>query len=294
MTAAAQPISAYLARAPHARVLGHVDLGHGRSATVWQNRDAHVRYDDPQGHTLSLYTRGGRDARRLDAGGAGQGWQGALCLMPQGQASEWRIGESFEFVHLHLPDDELRRLYAQTCDRDSRLLQPAELTYVEPLALAAPLRALHDATRAADRLAADAAMHEILGLVFTDPRLSGTRPATLSGGLAPRRLRRVLDHVEAHLDQPLPLQELAALADLSPFHFQRSFRASCGVSPHRWITARRIARARALLATGAALAQVALDCGFDSQSHFSRSFKAAEGMTPGGYRAALGRAAGAT
>lgn len=286
---APEPISAYLSRAPHARVLAHVGLGAGCSATVWRNHDAHVRYDDPQGHTFSLYTRGGAGSRRLDPEGAraGRGWQGAFCLMPQGQPSEWQIDESFEFVHLHLPDDELRRIYAQTCDRDSRLLQPVELTYVEAQALAAPFHALHDATRAADRLAAEAAMHEILGLIVTDSRYGRARPVTLTGGLAPRRLRLVLDYVEAHLDQPLHLQDLAALADLSPFHFQRSFRASCGVSPHRWIAARRIASARTLLAQDRALAEVALDCGFDSQSHFTRMFKAAVGMTPGRYRAAL-------
>lgn len=289
MTDQSQPISAYLARAPHARMLGHVALGFGCSATVWQNRDARIRYDDPQGHTLSFYTRGGGDTRRLDGPGAaaGPGWPGAVCLMPQGQASEWQIGAAFEFVHLHLPDEALRRSFARLCDRDARLLQPAELTYVEAPALAAPFRALHDATRAGARLAAEGAMHDILGLVLADRRYGGAPRLPLTGGLAPRRRSLVLDHIEANLGGPLHLHELAALAELSPFHFQRSFRASCGVSPHRWIAARRIERARGLLGTGLPLAQVALDCGFDSQSHFTRIFKAAIGLTPGSYRAAL-------
>lgn len=292
MTDQSLPISAYLARAPHARRLGHVELGFGCSATVWQNRDARIRYDDPQGHTLSFYTRGGGGTRRLDRDGAapGPGWPGAVCLMPQGQASEWQIGASFEFVHLHLPDEALRRSFASTCDRDARLLQPADLTYVEAPALAAPFRALHDATRAGARLAAEGAMHDILGLVFADRRYGAGLRLPLTGGLAPRRRRLVLDHIEAHLAGPLHLHYLAALAGLSPFHFQRSFRASCGVSPHRWIAARRIERARRLLGSGAPLARIALDCGFDSQSHFTRVFKAAMGVTPGGYRAALGGA----
>lgn len=286
MSADAQPISAYLARSPHARVLGHVDLGFGCSATVWRNRHARITYDAPQGHTLSFYTQGGRGTRRLDSG-AGPGWTGAVCLMPQGQPSSWEITESFEFVHLHLPDDELRRNFAEICDRDARLMQLADLTYIEAPQLALPFRALHAATQAGARLAAEGAMHALLGEVFADPRCSAGQTANVRGGLAPRHRRLVLDYIEDNLAQPLHLHDLARLAGLSAFHFQRSFRASCGVSPHRWIMARRIALAGRRLAAGAALAQVALDCGFDSQSHFTRAFKALMGITPGRYQAAM-------
>ncbi|WP_199260327.1 AraC family transcriptional regulator [Paracoccus binzhouensis] len=291
MSGHALPISTYLARSPHAQMLGHLDLGFGCSATLWRNRDARISYDEPQGHTLSFYTRGGQGTRRLDRQGeAAHGWPGAVCLMPHGHASNWEITESFEFIHLHLPDDELRRSFAQICERDSRLMQLADLTYVAAPELAAPFQALHGATRRADRLAAEAAMHELLGRIFTGGRYVAPGRRVLTGGLAPRRLRLVLDHIEANLAEPIQLRDLAALAGLSAFHFQRSFRASCGVSPHRWITARRIERARRLLGSGAPLARIALDCGFDSQSHFTRVFKAAMGLTPGGYRAALGGA----
>lgn len=289
MTSPAQPISAYLASAPFAQVLGRLDLGFGRSATLWRNRDARIRYDDPLGHTLSFYARGGTGTRRLDQTDtrARHGWTGAVCLMPQGHPSDWEITESFEFVHLYLPDAELRRSFAQTCDRDARSLDLADLTFIEAPELTQPFRRLEAAIRSPDRPKAEGAMHELLGRVLGSPRYGGRAAAALKGGLAPRKLRLLQDYIEAHLAQPIALRDLAALADLSEFHLQRSFSSSCGVSPQRWIAARRIQRASRMIAAGEPLIQIALACGFDSQSHFTRSFKAAMGITPGGYRAAL-------
>lgn len=74
---------------------------------------------------------------------------------------------------------------------------------------------------------------------------------------------------------------LAAVADLSPYHFARAFKRSVGSSPHRYVLRRRIERAKYHLAAGElSLAAVALACGFGSQSHFSAHFRAATGLTP--------------
>lgn len=283
-----QPVSAYLAAAPHARMLGRLDLGFGRAATIWRNRDAHIRYEAPLGHVLSFYLRGGGGTRRVDPGVGRQpvrGWQGAFCLMPQGQSSEWEITESFDFIHLYLPDDELRRSFAETFDRDARQLQLADLPYAAtPPALTAPFLALAQAIRDGDGLLGETAMLDLTAaLLGPGPwRLPEGRGVT--GGLAPHKLRLIADYAEAHLDGQIRLRDLAELADLSEFHLQRSFRASCGVSPHRFVLHRRITRARALIAAGMPLAQVAAACGFDSQSHLTRGFRAATGTTPGQYR----------
>ena len=283
-----QPVSAYLAAAPHAQMLGRLDLGFGRAATIWRNRDAHIRYEAPQGHVLSFYLRGGGGTRRVDPGVGRQpmrGWQGAFCLMPQGQSSEWDITESFDFIHLYLPDDELRRIFAETFDCDARQLQLADLPYLAAPRLAAPFLALTDAIRDGDALGGETAM-----LALTTEILDARGPyrlarqQALTGGLSPRKLRLIADYAEAHLDGPIRLRDLARLAELSEFHLQRSFRASCGVSPHRWLLHRRIDRARALIAAGTPLAQVAAACGFDSQSHLTRGFRYATGATPGQHR----------
>ena len=74
------------------------------------------------------------------------------------------------------------------------------------------------------------------------------------------------------------------MAGLSRYHFLRAFRRETGVTPHAYLTGRRIAAAKALLAGDQPLSEVALACGFYDQSHFSRSFKGCTGLTPGQYR----------
>ena len=111
------------------------------------------------------------------------------------------------------------------------------------------------------------------------------------GALDSRRLRRVAEFVEAHLGEDLTLGRLAREACLSPFHFARAFKAATGTAPHRYLTVRRIDRARALIADGElTLAEIADACGFSSQAHFTRSFKRFVGATPGEHRSGGSRA----
>jgi AraC family transcriptional regulator len=111
------------------------------------------------------------------------------------------------------------------------------------------------------------------------------RSPHLRGGLSPAALRRVEVYVEAGLDGPLPLAMLAARAGLSVFHFARAFRVSTGLTPRAFVETRRIARARRLIAeTTQALAAIAVDTGFGSQSRLTTAFKRATGFTPAAYR----------
>jgi AraC-like DNA-binding protein len=77
---------------------------------------------------------------------------------------------------------------------------------------------------------------------------------------------------------------LAGVAGLSRYHFLRAFRREVGVTPHAYLTHRRIAAAKLFLAGAEPLSEVALACGFYDQSHFSRAFKGCTGLTPGQYR----------
>jgi transcriptional regulator GlxA family with amidase domain len=98
------------------------------------------------------------------------------------------------------------------------------------------------------------------------------------------RLAGVLVHIETHLGEPLPLERLAALAGLSIWRFATVFRESVGVSPHRYISSRRVRHAQAMLRKGMPLASVATAVGFCDQSHLSRRFKRLCSMTPGQYQ----------
>jgi AraC family transcriptional regulator len=109
------------------------------------------------------------------------------------------------------------------------------------------------------------------------------------GGLAPWRIRRVITHIEAHLDETITNVELAAAIGLSPSHFCRAFRESLADSPHSYIMRRRVERAQGLmLTTNIPLAQIAGNCGIADQAHLNKLFLRFVGEAPGNWRRARG------
>lgn len=112
------------------------------------------------------------------------------------------------------------------------------------------------------------------------------RPATLQPTLPDPKIKRVIDLIESRFAEAITLSELAAEACLSPFHFSRLFRTSTGLSPHQYVTERRIQDAKVrLAATRLSLVEIALASGFGSQSNFNRTFRRHTGLTPGEFRA---------
>lgn len=107
--------------------------------------------------------------------------------------------------------------------------------------------------------------------------------------LAPHLERRAKELMMNSLHRDISLIRLAAECGLSPRHFSRTFRASTGVSPHRWLMQQRVKRAQELLRDGRKdLAEVALTCGFADQSHFTRVFTTRVGVAPGAWRRMAG------
>jgi AraC family transcriptional regulator len=116
-------------------------------------------------------------------------------------------------------------------------------------------------------------------------RPSPARKAHLRGGLAPAALRRVQVFVEANLDRPIHLRDLAQRAGLSVFHFARAFRTSAGVTPRAFVEQRRIERAKQLIGSSThSLADVAVQSGFGTQSRLTTTFRRHTGFTPAEYR----------
>lgn len=108
---------------------------------------------------------------------------------------------------------------------------------------------------------------------------------TAVGGLDARALRLARDRIEAGLAEGVSLDDVAREVGLSRYHFSRAFKASTGLSPHRYVTLRRVERAKALLrATEISLVDVALDVGFASQSHLCDWFRRLVGVSPREYR----------
>jgi len=96
---------------------------------------------------------------------------------------------------------------------------------------------------------------------------------------------RVIEYINEHLGDELNLVELSKIAKLSPHHFATAFRASTGISPHRYVIERRIDRARDLLRQkDKTISEIALAAGFSSQSHLTANFHRTTGVTPRKFR----------
>ena len=105
------------------------------------------------------------------------------------------------------------------------------------------------------------------------------------GGLAPGALRRVREHILQRLSERIEIGELATLVGLSVCHFARAFKQSLGQPPHQFILRCRCTAAAELIqTTDRPLADISLAVGFSDQSHFTRTFSAITGESPGAFR----------
>lgn len=260
--------------------------GRGLALAEWSNRDTQTRYDRPSHHTLSIYLAGGERVVREDLGLSG-GAPDKVCLFPAGHESRWHIGGPVRMFHLYIEPEALAYQASTAFEIDPRRIELRDMTFCDDPAMAAIVRGAVmplNWTEPADRSALDAACHLLLHRLLRQ-YVGDNTGAVVRGGLAPATRRRIADLIEAHLDEALTLERLAAEARLSTFHFAKMFRASFGMPPHRYLDARRIERAKGLLRLeGSALSEVALSCGYASQSHFTRAFKAATQVTPGEWR----------
>ena len=100
------------------------------------------------------------------------------------------------------------------------------------------------------------------------------------------RINRVIDHIDAHLAEPLDLQTLSAVAHFSAFHFHRIFRTMTGETLADWVRRRRLEVAARRLVSSPAMpaSNIALDVGFASPEVFTRAFRAHFHVTPGAWR----------
>jgi len=97
----------------------------------------------------------------------------------------------------------------------------------------------------------------------------------------PSAVRRAREFIHANFQKNISLGELQSVTGLSPWQLDRAFKAATGLPLHKYLTHLRVAKARVALAAGARQAEV--DVGFFDQSHLTRHFKAAMGLTPGQY-----------
>ena len=214
---------------------------------------------------------------------------GSITVVPAGRPARVRWSGSKHELHIFLEPGLVARVAAEAFGLD-----PARLTVPPMDGLNLPhLRAAMGAVSAEltaggteGRLAAES-LANLLAVHLIRNADSARFPARRTYDALPRaRLRAVVEYIDGHLDAGMSLEQMAALARLSPYHFARRFKATTGLPPHQFVIERRVDRARQFLQRdgGLSLAEIAVRAGFSDQSHLSNHFKRVVGVTPGQFR----------
>lgn len=212
----------------------------------------------------------------------------SFTLTPPASATPVEVTAPHAVRVLALEAPRVDALLAGIGARGRAPLEPlAAQLWLRDAAIAALLDRFWAEASGTDAVAAMLADGMTMMLVAQLLRLAGHAPPEPDPrALAPRRLRRALDLIDAQLDQDIGLADIAAAAGLSQHHFARAFRAATGLPPYRYLTQRRIERAQRMIAgSEASLAQIAFACGFGSQAQFTTTFTRMVGVSPGRWRA---------
>jgi AraC family transcriptional regulator len=211
---------------------------------------------------------------------------GAVVLVPAGSPARWRWSGPRDTLHIYLDPELVARVAAEAFDLDPARLTIPPLGGLELPQLRTALLAVDaelTAGGAGGPLAAES-LANLLAVHLIRQALAPSQPRSSrrDGTLPRRKLRAVVEFIEDRLDAGPTLEQLAAVAHLSAYHFARQFKAATGLPPHQYVIARRVERARQLLQGGGdlSLAEIAARAGFSDQSQFSRHFKRLVGVTP--------------
>lgn len=252
-----------------------------------------VRYPDSRHVTIS-YVAAGAPVERMDGRYKGQRAEpkrDVFMLYPGHGERRWRAEGAIELRHFYMTLSMIAAVAGEVARRGD---QDFELRDDRIVARDATLRLLLDqyAAHAADENIPPSTLEMDARAVLVAAHLvryhsNRTQPRnSLSGNLSALQLKTAIDYLEAHLDRNPRLADIAAAVGLSPHYFCTAFARSTGRAPHQFLMARRIDRAKQLLLEDQPLVEVALDCGFSSQSHFTTVFRKIAGATPAAWRAA--------
>lgn len=270
----------------------------GLSAAAWHLDGTGLVREPVSHHILSYHPQPGVTMTRVVNGVTSRKGlrPGSVTLARAADHIEVRWDSPLDVVHLYIHPDALCR-HALQHGGDSAPVRLRSFFGIEEPWLAGYFRMLVDeATGDAARAGGLAEFLELsqplllrhLITCHAEPgatALHRVGPDTRHGQLRPGLLRRIDEHLQAHLAEPNDLATLAGIANLSVDHFLRSFRAAVGTTPHRYVMDLRLGRAATMLReTSAPVAAVAAACGFQSASHFSAAFGGRFGRRPTQYR----------
>jgi AraC-like DNA-binding protein len=212
--------------------------------------------------------------------------RGQMVVLHPDEVHDGRAGTSAGFRY-RLAYIEPRLIQAALGEPRRRLPFAGTPVTTDPRLVAAVLPALEDLETPLEDLERDQIVGSIATVLAALDRTSGGIEIS-----APciRAVGKARDFLDANSERIVRSEQLEAITGLSRFALARHFRACVGTSPYRYLVMRRLDRARRLMRAGTPLAEAAAACGFADQSHMTRQFKKAYGISPGRWQQATGRA----
>lgn len=263
--------------------------GGTRMTKRWQHGEFHANLPGMQTHVLMTYYGAAQDsswrqgARRMSA----RTRPGSMTLIPEGQDGRWDVEGPIEVSHVYLSDERLQSS-ADVLAKGRHIELIGRICF-EDFSAAGILELLSREAAQGDT-SSSLFVEQAIDLLCTQlvrahsAHASLTLP-TVRKGLADWQVKRVTNYMQDYIDREIRLDELAALVDMSRFHFCTAFRLATSQTPHEWLTALRITQARHMLATtDLPVTAVALAVGYQTPSSFAASFRKLTGTTPTMFR----------
>jgi AraC family transcriptional regulator len=214
------------------------------------------------------------------------GW---IRVVPAGSSVRVRWQGSLELLLIYLEPSIVAGVAAESFESDPTRTVVPPLDGLNLPELRSAMLAVDAELRAGGR--GGPLMAESLATILTVHLIRHTTgahrlPASADGVLPHRKLRTVIEYIMENLGGSPTLEQMAAVAHLSPYHFARQFKAATGLAPYQYVIERRVERAQELLREedDLGLGEVAFRAGFSDQSHFSSHFKRIVGVTPRQFR----------
>ena len=291
----------FTARETHGRVLrsGNRLIAHSQDAG-WRSLHAAILEEAPFNaterpirHPSLIYhlSRPTEVSRKIEGAARESALIGPrrICLTPGDATTQWQHAGHPEILQVYLRQSVYEAAVTEIygCDSSGAELVPRFAMLdplLEQLAIAIT-NALRDGS-AEDGLYIDT-IAQMMAVHLARSHSSRSRPVRIlpAKPLSGWKMRRVIEYIEDNLEGDLSLQAMAAEVDISPLYLARAFKSAVGQSPHQYVLARRIERAKELLRnTDLPVVDVALSSGFSSQSHLSHWFIRQVGVSPAVYR----------
>ncbi|MBW4621292.1 MAG: AraC family transcriptional regulator [Cyanosarcina radialis HA8281-LM2] len=208
---------------------------------------------------------------------------GGLAIYPAYLSQQFCWNKEAEFFNLFLAPSFLVRVGYEVFGSDRLELIPHLATLFDPLVqqMGFALKTSLEIDGQNSNLYADAIAQALVVHLLSRYSNNSRQIKKIGGGFTQLQWQEIVDFINANLSEHISLNELAAIARLSPYHFAHIFKKSTNTSPHKYLISCRIERAKELIVTSdLSLAAIAQMVGFASQGHFTYHFKRLVGVTP--------------